>query len=59
MDRNEIVAALTALGVRLSSVGVTADIYVVGGAAIALAYDERRATRDIDGVFVRPAVVRG
>lgn len=26
-------------------------MYVVGGAAIALAYDERRATRDIDAVF--------
>lgn len=26
-------------------------MYVVGGAAIALAFDERRATRDIDAVF--------
>lgn len=26
-------------------------MYVVGGAAIALAFDERRSTRDIDAVF--------
>jgi hypothetical protein len=28
-----------------------ADIYVIGGAAMALAYDARRSTRDIDAVF--------
>lgn len=43
MDREQIVAALTALGARLTAAGITADLYVVGGAAIALAYDERRA----------------
>ncbi len=32
-------------------------MYVVGGAAIALAFDERRATRDIDAVFEPKAVV--
>lgn len=52
MDRDEIVGALTALGSVLADAGLTADVYVVGGAAIALAYDERRATRDVDAVFV-------
>lgn len=52
MDRNEIVGALTALGAALAATGITADLYVVGGAAIALAYDERRSTRDIDAVFL-------
>lgn len=52
MDRAEIVTALTALGAELAAAGITADLYVVGGAAIALAYDERRATRDVDAVFV-------
>jgi len=52
MDREQIVAALTALGARLTAAGITADLYVVGGAAIALAYDERRATKDIDAVFI-------
>lgn len=52
MDRAEILAALTALGEQLQRDGVLADLYVVGGAAIALAYDDRRSTRDIDAVFV-------
>ena len=52
MDRSEIVAALTALAGDLQARGLSADMYVVGGAAIALAFDERRATRDIDAVFV-------
>ncbi len=51
MDRAQIVTALSAVGADLCERGLVADLYVVGGAAIALAYDERRATRDIDAVF--------
>jgi len=51
MQREEIVAALTALGARLSERGIDGEVYVVGGAAIAMAFDARRATRDIDAVF--------
>jgi hypothetical protein len=51
MDRKEIIAALTALAGELERRGTSAEMYVVGGAAIALAFDERRATRDIDAVF--------
>ncbi len=57
MDRSDIIAALTALAAELERRGVSADMYVVGGAAIALAFDERRATRDIDAVFEPKAVV--
>lgn len=57
MDRGEIVAALTALAAELDRRGVSAEMYVVGGAAIALAFDERRATRDIDAVFEPKSVV--
>ncbi len=57
MDRAEIVAALTDLAAELQLRGASADMYVVGGAAIALAYDERRATRDIDAVFEPKNVV--
>jgi predicted nucleotidyltransferase len=57
MDRDEIVEALTALAGELEGRGVSAEMYVVGGAAIALAFDERRATRDIDAVFEPKAVV--
>ena len=31
--------------------GVVADIYIFGGAAMALAYDSRRTTRDVDALF--------
>lgn len=51
MDRSEIVGALTALASELEQRGISGEMYVVGGAAIALAFDERRATRDIDAIF--------
>ncbi len=51
MDRAEIVELLTLLGARLEADGVMGEMYVVGGAAIALAFDERRSTRDVDAVF--------
>lgn len=51
MDRGQIIEALTELGRALDERGVTGEMYVVGGAAIALAYDARRSTRDIDAVF--------
>lgn len=51
MDRGAIVAALTALATRLHAAGIQGEMYVVGGAAIALAFDSRRSTRDIDAVF--------
>ncbi len=57
MDRGEITDALTALAAELERRGVSAEMYVVGGAAIALAFDERRSTRDIDAVFEPKQVV--
>lgn len=57
MNRDEIIAALTELAAELHRRGTSADMYVVGGAAIALAFDERRATRDIDAVFEPKTVV--
>jgi methylmalonyl-CoA mutase cobalamin-binding subunit len=57
MNRSEIIEALTALAGELERRGVVAEMYVVGGAAIALAFDERRATRDIDAVFEPKDVV--
>lgn len=51
MRRDEIVELLTELGRRLAARGLEGEMYVVGGAAIALAFDSRRSTRDIDAVF--------
>lgn len=57
MDRREIIDALTALAVELDRRGVSGEMYIVGGAAIALAFDERRATRDIGAVFEPKSVI--
>ncbi len=45
------------LSEELSCRGVTADVFLVGGAAMALAYNSRRTTRDVDGVFAPKQVV--
>lgn len=57
LGRPELERAFTALGERLVRRGVVADIFVVGGAAMALAYDAERVTRDVDTMFVPHGVV--
>lgn len=42
---------------RLVRRGVVADLFIVGGAAMALAYDRTRVTRDVDAMFVPHGVV--
>jgi hypothetical protein len=49
--RAKIVSALEALGSELTEQGVRGQIFIVGGAAMALAYSTRRVTKDIDAVF--------
>lgn len=51
MTADEIMAALRELARVLARRGIRGDLFVVGGAAIAIAYDGRRATRDVDAVF--------
>lgn len=51
MQRAEIVELLEELGRRLAARDIEGEMYVVGGAAIALAFDSRRSTADIDAVF--------
>lgn len=57
MDRDEILRHLRAVGDRLLRQGLQGDLYVVGGAAVALAYNTRRVTRDVDAVFEPKAVI--
>ncbi|KWV34569.1 DUF6036 family nucleotidyltransferase [Micromonospora rifamycinica] len=57
LDRPAIEDAFRRLGDRLARRGVVADLYIFGGAAMALAYDARRATRDIDAVFQPHGIV--
>ncbi len=48
---------LAELGDELAANGIRGEMFVVGGAAMALAYNTRRATRDIDAVFEPKSVV--
>ena len=57
LDRAGIENAFRLLGDRLARRGVVADLYVFGGAAMALAYDSRRATRDVDALFKPHGIV--
>jgi hypothetical protein len=57
LDRGAIEGLLRELGEELVSAGVRGEMFLVGGAAMALAYDTRRATRDLDAVFEPKQVV--
>jgi len=50
--REEIVGALEELGRRLELSGERVELYIIEGAAVALAFARGRVTRDIDAVFV-------
>ncbi len=52
LDAEGVQALFQQLSDRLDAVGVHAQLYVVGGAAMALAYDSSRLTRDVDALFV-------
>jgi hypothetical protein len=63
LDRQTAIAALQELAAVLYESNVEARVYVVGGAAMLLAYGATRSTRDIEAVFeptgpVRKAVLR-
>jgi hypothetical protein len=55
--RAKIVTALQALGEELAGRDVRGQIFIVGGAAIALAYSTRRVTKDVDAVYEPKAVI--
>ena len=57
LDRETIVELLTQLGARLDRQGLYAEVYVVGGTAMLLAYNRTRLTRDVDAVSEDSAVV--
>lgn len=57
MGRELILAAFEKLDSELARRRLRADLFVVGGAAIALAHRRDRRTRDVDAVFEKPAEV--
>ncbi|MGH3544680.1 MAG: hypothetical protein ACRDPW_01920 [Mycobacteriales bacterium] len=58
LDRDDIRRLLDDLSAELARRGARADLFLVGGAAIAIAYDNARSTRDLDAVFLPTDVVR-
>lgn len=50
LNIDRVSALLSELGERLANRGIEGDIYVVGGAAMMLAFDRSRITRDIDAI---------
>jgi methylmalonyl-CoA mutase cobalamin-binding subunit len=58
LGREEIRALLDDLSAELAARGARAELFLVGGAALAVAYDAARATRDLDAVFMPTEVVR-
>jgi hypothetical protein len=57
MERDEILDLLNDLGRRLDARGLRGELFVVGGAAMALAYSTRRSTADLDAVFEPKAAI--
>ena len=57
LDAQAIKDLLTELGARLHAKGFDAQFYVVGGAAMLLAYGRETMTRDIDAIFEPKAIV--
>lgn len=50
LTRSQLHDALIELGRRLDARGINAQLYIVGGAAMAFAYQSERVTRDIDAL---------
>jgi hypothetical protein len=57
LDRLTILSAFEKLSSELARRGVRADLFVVGGAAMALAYQAGRRTRDVDAVFAERGTI--
>jgi hypothetical protein len=58
LGREDIRSLLDDLSAELAARGARAELFLVGGAALAVAYDATRATRDLDAVFIPTDVVR-
>lgn len=58
LSRNEILELFNELNDELAAADTRGDVFVVGGAAMAVAYDARPATRDVDAIFHPSSEVR-
>jgi hypothetical protein len=51
LDRGEILGLFRLLSERAHLAGIRIDLFLVGGAAMAVAYNTDRVTKDIDAIF--------
>lgn len=51
LSRDDIIELLGDLATRLNSRGIHGQVFIVGGAAMTLAYQRERSTRDVDAAF--------
>lgn len=58
LSKADIRRLLGLLDAELGAVGVSGELYLVGGAVMCVALGARDATRDIDGVFRPTAAIR-
>lgn len=58
LDRERILEALAELSRRLGERGLQAEVCLYGGAAMILAFQSRRVTKDIDAIFAPTGIVR-
>lgn len=58
LSRDRILALFAELDGELASVGIRGDVFIVGGAAMAVAYRARPGTRDVDGIWEPSTAVR-
>jgi hypothetical protein len=58
LSREQILAALEALNLRLRQRGSTGELCRFGGAVMVLAYQARLATKDVDALFQPACLVR-
>jgi hypothetical protein len=58
LTRERILDLFGQLDGELCRAGVRGDVFILGGAAMAVAYDARPATRDVDGIWQPSSEVR-
>lgn len=51
MNREEILQLLNCLNRKLKIKNLTAELFILGGSALTLCYNQNRATKDIDALF--------